>query len=143
LTERFVYDNQDDFLGKLKELIKSGVDPESIDVRAPHVVHGLEEVMKLRPSHVRLFALFGGLFGAFTGYAFTSFTVIDWPLISGGKPMVSIPPFTVIAFELMVLFGALFSFAGFALMSRLPAVRTIISDDEYGDNFEINVKREG
>ena len=143
MTERFVYDNQDDFLTKLKELVRSGIDPNTIDVRAPHVVHGLEETMKLKPSHVRLFVLCGALLGAFTGYAFPTFTVLDWPLISGGKPMISIPPFTVIAFELMVLFGALSGFLGFIVMSRMPAVRTVISDDEFTDNFEIHVRREG
>ena len=143
MTERFVYDNQDDFLTKLKALVRSGIDPKTIDVRAPHVVHGLEEVMQLKPSRVRLFMLFGALLGAFTGYAFPTFTVIDWPLISGGKPMISIPPFTIIAFELMVLFGALSGFVGFVITSRLPAVRTIISDDEYTDNFEIHVRGDG
>ena len=143
MTERFVYDNQDDFLAKLKQLMSSGLDPNSIDVRAPHVVHELEDVLQQRPSHVRVFVVFGALLGAFTGYAFPALTVIDWPLISGGKPMISIPAFTIIAFELMVLFGALSGFLGFIIMSRLPAVRTIISDDECSDNFEINVRRDG
>ena len=143
MTERFVYDNQDDFLSKIKELVRSGIDPKTIDVRAPHVVHGLEEAMQLKSSHVRLFVLCGALLGAFTGYAFPTLTVIDWPLISGGKPMISIPAFTIIAFELMVLFGALSGFFGFIIMSRMPAVRTVISDDEFTDNFEIHVRRDG
>lgn len=142
MIERFVFDNEGDFLDKLKELVKRGVRPGDIDIRAPHVVHHAEEILGSPPSRVRQFALVGGLLGAFTGYAFTSFTVIDWPLISGGKPMVSIPAFTVIAFELMVLFGALSSFLGFVIASRMPAARTIISDDTFTDTFEIHVQRE-
>lgn len=142
MTERFTFDNEHDFLVKLESLVKSGVSRAKIDILAPHPVHHAEEILGMAPSRVRLFALVGGLLGAFTGYAFTSYTSIDWPLISGGKPMVSIPPFTIIAFELMVLFGALSSFLGFVLASRLPAVRTIISNDEFSDNFEIMVRKD-
>lgn len=142
MTERFVYDNPHDFTAKLKQLMRSGVDRDCIEVRAPHVVHGLEDILGQRPSHVRLFALCGGLLGAFTGYAFPSLTVIDWPLNIAGKPLISIPAFTIIAFELMVLFGALSAFLGFIIMSRLPAIRTVISDDEFHDNFEIHVRRD-
>jgi len=60
----------------------------------------------------------------------------------GGKPIVGIPAYTVIAFELMVLFGGLSSFLGFLVASRMPAVRTVISDDEFGDNFEIHVRKD-
>lgn len=141
MTERFVFDNEHDFLEKLRELVRSGVDPRNIDYRAPHPVHPAEEILRVPPSRVRVFALVGGLLGAATGYAFTSFTALDWPLWTGGKPLVSIPAYTVIAFELMVLFGALSSFAGFVWTSRLPAVRTILSDDEFGDQFEIQVQR--
>ncbi len=105
MTERFVFDSEHDFLEKLKSLLKGGVKAKDIDIRAPHPVHHLEEILKLKPSRVRLFCLVGALLGAFTGYAFTAYTALDWPMMSGGKPMVSIPPFTIIAFELMVLFG--------------------------------------
>jgi len=143
LTERFVYETEHDFMEKLKQLVATGIDPESIDIRAPHPVHHLEDVLKTKPSSVRKFVLIGGLLGAFTGYAFTAYTSLDWPLIIAGKPMVSIPPYTIIAFELMVLFGALSGFIGLLVTSRMPAIRTIISDDEFIDNFEIHVRREG
>jgi hypothetical protein len=139
LTERFAFDNEHDFLAKLEDLVKGGVKSKHIEIYAPHPVHHAEDILEMAPSKVRLFALVGGLLGAFTGYWFTSFTSIDWPLISGGKPIVSIPPFTIIAFELMVLFGSLSAFLGFIIQSRLPGVRTIISDDEFIDNFEIHV----
>ena len=141
--ERFVFDNEHDFLTKIKELIDGGVRRKDIEIRAPHPVHHAEELLSIPPSKVRLFALFGALAGAATGYLFPSFTVIHWPLISGGKPMISIPPFTIIAFELMVLFGALSSFIGFIILSRMPAVKTIVSTDEFTDSFEIHVKKRG
>jgi hypothetical protein len=139
--DRYVFDNEHDFLDKLRALVKSGVKSKHIEVHAPHPVHHMEDILEMPPSKVRLFALCGGLLGAFTGYAMTAWMSLDWPLIIGGKPTVSIPPYTIIAFELMVLFGALFSFAGFIILSRMPAVRTIISEDEYQDSFEIFVNK--
>lgn len=141
MTERFTFETEHDFLEKLKALVKSGVKYKDLEIRAPHPVHHLDEIIGTPPSRVRLFALIGGLAGAATGYWFTSFTAVDWKLLTGGKPFISIPPYTVIAFELMVLFGALSSFLGFVLTSRMPAVRTIISDDTFDDLFEITVKR--
>jgi hypothetical protein len=138
-----VFDNEHDFLDKLKSLVQSGVSKKDIEILAPHPVHKAEEILSLKPSPVRVFALVGGLLGAATGYLFPSFTVIDWPLISGNKPMVSIPPFTIIAFELMVLFGALSAFLGFILMSRLPDVITVVTDAEFSQVFEIRLKKEG
>jgi hypothetical protein len=142
-SDRFVFDNEHDFLDKLKSLVQSGVQKKDIEILVPHPVHKAEEILSLKPSPVRLFALVGGLLGAATGYLFPAYTVISWPLISGNKPMVSIPPFTIIAFELMVLFGALSAFLGFILMARMPDVITVVTDAEFSAGFEIHLKKGG
>jgi hypothetical protein len=141
LTEKFVYQSEHDFLHKLEELVKGGVSPKDIEYRAPHPVHHAEDILDMRPSIVRTFALIGALTGAATGYLFTSLTALDLVLPVGNKPIVGIPAYTVIAFELMVLFGGLASFLGFVVASRMPAVRTIISNDEFVDSFEITVRK--
>jgi hypothetical protein len=140
--EKHVYQSEHDFMHKLEELLKSGVKPEDIDTRTPHPVHHAEEILRMRPSRVRLFTLAGGLTGIATGYLFPSLTALDWTLFVGNKPLVGIPPYTVIAFELMVLFGGLSGFLGLMIESRMPAVRTIISDDVFSDQFEIYVKKD-
>ena len=108
--ERLVFHSEHDFLHKLDELVKSGVKPGDIETRAPHPVLPAEELLGMKPSNVRVFALIGGLTGAATGYLFPSLTALDWILPVGNKPIVGIPPFTIIAFELMVLFGGLSAF---------------------------------
>ncbi|HET6349381.1 MAG TPA: quinol:electron acceptor oxidoreductase subunit ActD [Candidatus Krumholzibacteria bacterium] len=140
--ERLVYQSEHDFIHKLEELLKSGVKPEQIETRTPHPVHHAEEILKMKPSNVRLFVLLGGITGVATGYLFTSLTALDWTLYVGNKPLVGIPPYTVIAFELMVLFGGLSGFLGLLVTSRMPAVRTIASNDEFSDQFEIYVKKD-
>lgn len=140
--ERFIYQTEHDFMHKLEELVKSGVKSDQIDTRTPHPVLHAEELLAMKPSRVRLFTLAGGLAGVATGYLFPSLTAIDWPLYVGNKPLVGLPPYTVIAFELMVLFGGLSGFLGLIIEARMPAVRTIISDDVFPDQFEIYVKRD-
>jgi len=140
--DRHVYQSEHDFMHKLEELLKSGVKPDQIETRTPHPVHHAEELLDMKPSIVRLFVLVGGIAGVATGYLFTSLTALDWPLHVGNKPLVGIPPYTVIAFELMVLFGGLSGFLGLLVTARMPGVRTIISNDEFTDQFEIYVKKD-
>ena len=44
--------------------------------------------------------------GTLAGFGLCVGTSLAWPLLTGGKPIVSIPPFVIIAFELSVLIGA-------------------------------------
>lgn len=140
--EKHVYQSEHDFVHKLEDLVRNGVKPEHIDTRTPHPVLHAEEILRMKPSNVRRFVLVGGLCGIATGYLFPSLTALDWTLFVGNKPLVGIPPYTVIAFELMVLFGGLSGFLGLMIESRMPAVRTIISDDVFPDQYEIYVKKD-
>lgn len=140
--EKHVYQSEHDFIHKLEDLVKSGVKPEHIDTRTPHPVLHAEDILRMKPSNVRRFVLVGGLCGIATGYLFPSLTALDWTLFVGNKPLVGIPPYTVIAFELMVLFGGLSGFLGLMIESRMPAVRTIISNDVFPDQYEIYVKKD-
>ena len=71
-------------------------------------------------SPVRAYTLVGGILGFLSGLALTILTSLDWPLRTGGKPIVSIPPYLVIAFEMTILFGGLFTLAGLLIHARLP-----------------------
>ena len=75
------------------------------------------------PSAVRLFTLLGGIIGCAIGVIFPMYTMTAWPLIVGGKPLLSFPPLVIIGFELMMLGAALSGFVGFLVMSRLPRLR--------------------
>ena len=89
-------------------------------VYAPYPSHELEHALDPHQSPVRLFTLVGGLTGAATGFALATWTSLDWPLVTGGKPIISLPPFVIIAFELTILFGALSTVLGLFLATRLP-----------------------
>jgi hypothetical protein len=61
----------------------------------------------------------------------------------GGKPIVSIPAFVIIAFELTILFGALATLTGFLILAGLPSPKGIAEPQEYGNRFAIIVSEEG
>ena len=82
--------------------------------------HALDQALHVPVSPVRLFVLVGGLLGCAAGFAFPIYTVLDWPMITGGKPLISIPAFVVIAFEMTILLGAIGGMVGFLMLSGLP-----------------------
>ncbi|NIM19089.1 MAG: DUF3341 domain-containing protein [Candidatus Latescibacteria bacterium] len=142
MSERFVFERKEEFLEKLREIVRSGVPEKRITVLSPYPVHEVDEILPSAPSGVRVFALLGAVAGLVTGFVFTIYTVKVWPLISGGKPLVSIPAFLIIAFELAILFGSLLSFIGFLHFSRLPDVNRIVSSEEFENMFEIRIEAE-
>jgi hypothetical protein len=91
-----------------------------IEVYSPVPSHELDYAVDSKPSRVRLFTLIGGLLGGLTGYAFTVWMANDWQIMLGGKPFSSIPPYTIIAFELTILFAGLLTVLGLFVVGKLP-----------------------
>lgn len=91
-----------------------------MEIYAPAAFPELDDAIDERPSGVRAFTLVGGLLGVVTGYALTIWMSIDWPVMIGGKPFASIPTYTIIAFELTILFGGLATFLGLLVVGKLP-----------------------
>ena len=87
---------------------------------APAPNHLIDAALGPGVSPVRVFTLVGGMLGCALGFALPIYTALDWPLITGGKPIVSIPPFVVIAFELTILLASLGAILGFLVLSGLP-----------------------
>jgi molybdopterin-containing oxidoreductase family membrane subunit len=85
--------------------------------------HELEEALEHGVSPVRLLTLIGGLTGCAAGFGMTLWMSHDWPVVLGGKPIGSIPPYVVIAFELTILLGGLCTLLGLLVTSRLPQLR--------------------
>lgn len=139
MSERFVCKEKHELLAQVRRLLDSGVATNRITVLSPYPVHELDDLLPSRPSPLRFFALLGAVMGLLAGFGFTVYTVEAWPLISGGKPLISIPAFLIIAFELTILFGAILSFVGFLHLCRIPDIERICSADEFENKFEIRV----
>jgi hypothetical protein len=133
----------DDVVAAIGDLRRAGF--EELTAYAPLPEHHIEHAMGYEQSPVRVFTLVGALTGTATGFAFTAWTSMDWPLVTGGKPILSIPAYVVIAFELTILFGALATVIGLFVNSRLPHVAgKVIYDPGFSaGRFGIEVHAEG
>ena len=109
----------DDLLNAIKALKKEGV---AIDnVYSPTARHEILSLMELPLlSKVRFFTLAGAITGVFTAIGLVIYTAVQWNLIVSGKPVVPTVPTVIVAFELLILFGILFTMFGWLFKSRLP-----------------------
>ncbi len=137
MSEPMLFTDKNEFLEKLRQLKASGHSCKDLRLHMPFEVHEVEEILEVKPGAMRYFAFAGGLSGFLGGLGFTIYTALSWPIITGGKPIVSLPPFLLIAYILTILFGALASFAGFLLLARLPSLRNLAPKEEFGNNFVI------
>jgi molybdopterin-containing oxidoreductase family membrane subunit len=103
-----------------------------LETYSPAPFAEVDDAVIEKPSRVRLYTLIGGLTGVVTGYAMTIWMANDWPIMLGGKPFSSIPPYTIIGFELTILFGGLLTALGLFVVGGLPRMRL---DPAYGPRF--------
>jgi hypothetical protein len=131
-----VFDGVDTTLAAIERLRAAGL--KRLTVYSPAPDHTLEHALHPPTSGVRIFTIVGALTGTATGFALPTWTSLDWPLLTGGKPTISIPAWVIIAFELTVLFGALSTVLGLFVMARLPNRKPLLiydpsfSQDRYG-----------
>jgi hypothetical protein len=107
-------------------------------VYSPFPSAAIDEALASPKSFVRLFMLIGGISGAISGFALCIWLSAKWPHFTGGKPIVSLPPFVIIAFELMILFGELSGVLSFLVLGGFPRFETtsghlsIFNEDRFG-----------
>lgn len=84
------------------------------DIYTPFPVHGLDELLNIKRSGLPYVTFIAASMGLGLALYFQYWTSVqDWPLIVGGKPFNSFTAFIPVAFEITVLFGALFTVAAF------------------------------
>ena len=66
------------------------------------------------------YPLIGAACGFAVGLLLTSATQLAYPIVTGGKPILSIPPMTIIMYEGTMLGAILFTIFGIITESRLP-----------------------
>ncbi len=132
-----VYATIDELIDGIRVLKKEGKKRFSVISPVPH--HDIEHELHPKPSPVRVFTLIGGLFGFTLGWALTYYATESYPLIVGGKPYISIPPYGIIAYILTILFGALATIAGLFFNARLPefVIKDAYDERLSSDHFAI------
>jgi hypothetical protein len=134
-----VFDDEGKFLTSIK-LLK---EKEFLiyDVFTPYPIHEVFHLMK-RKSRLPTAAYFFGLFGIIATLAFLYYTsVIDWPVVYGGKPFNSFPSFIVVTIIVTILTVTIASLVLFSARSKLFPGRenTIFDPRATNDKFVIVV----
>jgi Protein of unknown function (DUF3341) len=135
-----VFPHLDTTLDAIKKLRAAG--HTDFTVYSPIPRHEIEDALGQPVSPVRAFTLVGGIAGCAIGAWLTLWMSADWPIVVGGKPVGSIPPYVVIMFEMTILFGALSTILGIVLNVVFGARRTgtILYDPRFtNDRFGLFV----
>jgi hypothetical protein len=103
---------------------------KEITVYTPTPRHELEHALEAPPSKVRVFTLIGGLSGATFGYWIAIWASRYWPLVVGGKAIMSWVPYTIFGFEVMVLIGSLATVFALFGLARVPRLTMTVGYDE-------------
>ena len=112
----------------------------SPELLSPIPIEGADEVLGPKKSVIRRFTLFGGIAGLLTGFGLAAGTAVLYLHPTGGRPIITIPPFLIIAYELTILFGILATVIGFLISARFPALRERVYVPEAGvDKFAVTL----
>ena len=114
-----IFKYEDDFLNATRKLHDAGY--ENITVMSPIPMHEIEHILQPKKPVIRRYSLAGALLGAITGFSLAAGTAMVFILPTGGRPIITIPPYLVISYELTILFGVIATLIGFHVASGLPA----------------------
>ncbi len=102
------------------------------DCHTPFPVHGLDQAMGIKRTILPVCVFVAGATGCMAGFALQLFTnsfgltiwamvwVTGYPFLISGKPLLSIPAFIPVIFELTILFSALSTVGLMLLFNGLP-----------------------
>ena len=128
-----IFDEEEKFLSSIRILLEQKVN--IYDVFTPYPVHEVFHLLK-RKSKLPTVAYFFGLFGIIATLSFLYYTsVINWPIMYGGKPFNSFPSFIVVTIIITIFTVTIFSLAAFSARSKLfPGRNNTIFDYRATDN---------
>ncbi len=102
------------------------------DCCTPFPVHGLDGKMGIKPTILPIMVFFAGMSGTLSAFILQAFTnaadfsiwalvwVTGYPYLISGKPLISMPAFIPVMFEVTILLAALTCVFGMFTMNGLP-----------------------
>ena len=133
-----LFRDPDTALAAAAQLKSSGF--EGLEVMSPIPIHGIDDVLGEKKSVIKRFTLFGGITGALFGFALAAGTAVMYVHPTGGRPVITFPPFLIITYEMTILFGILATVLGFLISARFPAISERVYVPETAvDKFGVTV----
>jgi hypothetical protein len=119
----------------MTSLKDSGYPVEDLDIYSgspyPEGSFGEQE-----PQHrVYVWPFIGAICGFTAALLFTAGTQVSYPLVTGGKPILSIPPMTIFLYEGTMLGAIVFTVLGVLFESRLPRRRLGLYDTRITEGY--------
>lgn len=91
------------------------------DVHSPFPIHGIDDVIGIRPTRLPWITLCAGFIGICAALLMQWWmNAVDYPFWISGKPFFGLPAAAPVAFELMILFAAISTLLGMLLLNGLP-----------------------
>ncbi len=101
-----------------------------VELHSPFPVKGMKEALGFRERAVPHAFVIGGIAGAAGGFLIQAYANWAFPLDVGGRPLIAVPAFMMIVFELMVLGSVLTGLATMFARNRLPRLHHPLFDAE-------------
>jgi mono/diheme cytochrome c family protein len=93
------------------------------DTYTPIPIHGLDEAMGIRRTLLPWVVFGAGVTGALLAFLMQWWmNGIDYAYVVSGKPLLSMPAFIPIIFEVTILFSAITTLVGMLMFNKLPAL---------------------
>ena len=130
-----VFEDAEQVADAMTNLKESGFPVEDLDIYSgspyPEGSFGEQE-----PQHrVYVWPFIGAICGFTVALLFTAGTQISYPLVTGGKPLLSIPPMTIFLYEGTMLGAIVFTVMGVLFESRLPKRRLGLYDTRITEGY--------
>jgi hypothetical protein len=117
----------DELMSAIRKLRESGLN--NLEAYTPFPIHGIDEALGRSRSKLPWVVLAGGLFGAGIGYFVQWYlSVVEYPIIVGGKPFDSREAWIPITFEMTILFASFAAIGGMCIFNKLPRLHCPLFD---------------
>jgi hypothetical protein len=123
-----------------------------IELHLPFPVKGMKEALGFHDRTVPHAFVIGGVTGAVGGFLIQAYANWAFPLDIGGRPLIAVPAFMLIVFELTVLCSVLTGLATMFVRNRLPRLHYplfdakrfhLASDDRFFVSLSLDGRDEG
>ena len=130
-----LYDNPNAAADAGDALKAAGIDEQDYDFLTdspyPEGAFGERE----EKHRLYIFPFVGALLGLTSGILLTSMTQVAYPMVTGGKPILSLPPMAIVSYEGTMLGAILFTVLGIIFESRLPKFKQGLYDTRITDGY--------
>jgi hypothetical protein len=99
-----------------------------VELYTPFPVKGMKDALGFTGRTVPHAFVIGGILGAVGGFLMQVYPNVVYPLYIGGRPMVAVPAFIMITFELLVLGSVLIGVGTMFAKNRLPRLHYPLFD---------------